>query len=229
MTRSAAAVPVCIAALLCACSSATQSGGSPRSPAASPQVSSALAGFPLYPNSTTESSQPWTQTVSSGTTALASQGSGTYTGHRVIVSTNASFNELQSWIDGLDKNPPSGFASMSGQAKTAQVHSTLDRYGIDFAAFEKTENGKRVGVFVLAIDPATLTTHLGAGIDLIEKYRSLPEFLRKPLDDQIQARYGFTGTQALDPSSPIGGALAAYDTVKTKNERAVVLVDATKE
>ena len=46
-------------------------------------------------------------------------------------------------------------------------------------------------------------------LGLIDKYPLLPRSLRDPIDQQAKERTGFTVSQALDPSQPIGAALAA--------------------
>jgi hypothetical protein len=45
----------------------------------------------------------------------------------------------------------------------------------------------------------------------------------------LKSRIGISGSEALDPASPLGAALTAYDDLKTTNSRAIVVVDATKQ
>jgi len=58
---------------------------------------------------------------------------------------------------------------------------------------------------------------------------SLPAMLRGPIDSQLKTRVGMSATEMLDPGSPLGAALAAYNDVKSTDQRALVLVDAAKQ
>jgi hypothetical protein len=65
-------------------------------------------------------------------------------------------------------------------------------------------------------------------LSLIDKYSLLPQSFRDPIDQQAKARTGFTVSQALDPSQPIGAALAAARALRDSGQRGVVLVDGAK-
>jgi hypothetical protein len=102
-------------------------------------------------------------------------------------------------------------------------------FGIDFVPFVKDENGRKVGYLVVAMDPASLDKHAGPAIALISKYQALPGPLRGAADQQLQQRIGMSASQLLDPASPVGAALSAYNAVKSTNQRAIVIVDAAKQ
>jgi hypothetical protein len=57
----------------------------------------------------------------------------------------------------------------------------------------------------------------------------LPDYLRKPVDDQLKARTGMSATEATDPSSPLGMTISAVRELQSGDQRAIVLVDAAKE
>jgi hypothetical protein len=64
---------------------------------------------------------------------------------------------------------------------------------------------------------------------MIDKYKALPAVLRGPIDNEAKARFGITISQATQPESPIGAALAALTDLEHKNSRGIVLVDAQKQ
>ena len=200
------------------------------SPAAAPTNSS---DFPLYQGATVISSKDFSQKVDASSVKMAggalSQGSGTYAGHEVVAETNASLDDLAKWLTAAQTTPPQGFTIPAGGAQVASAREQAKKYGIDFVPFVKDENGKKHGYIVIAMDPATLNTKLGATIVMIEKFRSLPDALKGPIDTQLKQRIGISGSEALDPASPLGAALTAYDEVKSTNSRAIVVVDAAKQ
>ena len=100
--------------------------------------------------------------------------------------------------------------------------------GLDFQVFSRTDQGKNRELVVVVLDPTTFETKAGPMLSLIDKYSMLPQSLRDPIDAQVKARTGFTVSQALDPSQPIGAALAAARTLRDSGQRGVVLVDAIK-
>jgi hypothetical protein len=222
--------------LLAACSHATQStsqsasetsGGSP-APAASNTTD-----FPLYDGSSVISARAFTQTISNSTASAGkgvfSQGAGTYSGHEVIAHTTASIDQLRSWLDGLEKTPPSGYEPAATGSGVADARNRAQAAGIDFDAFQKTVGGKRHALVVLAIDPEMLQKKAGPMLGFINRYRMLPQSLRDPIDAQAKSRTGFTITEALSPDTPLGAALGALDVLKTSGDRGLVLIDATKQ
>jgi hypothetical protein len=188
--------------------------------------------FPLIEGATILGTKNFSQTVDASEvkSAAFAQGSGTYAGEQVIAKSDKSLDDLAIWLAAQTKTPPAGYAAVSASGSGMdQAHAMARKYGIDFAAFTKTVAGKRHGLLLIAMDPSTLDSKLGPAIGLIQNYASLPAMLRGPIDTQLKTRTGMTGTEMLDPGSPLGAALAAYGDVKSSNQRALVLVDAAKQ
>ena len=211
---AAAAVALC----LTACS---QSGGSSSSssPSASPtaQATNPIA-FPLYAPSTLISSRSWIQRV----------GGDAARGQEVIAESPATLDQLTDWIHGLSARPPNGYvvsASGSGM-ETARRHA--QELGVDFQVFTHDVDGKTHALIVVALDPSEFETKAGPVLGWIDKYEMLPKSFREPIDAQARDRTGFTVSQALDVSTPIGAALAAARTLRNSGERGLVLIDAVK-
>ena len=59
-------------------------------------------------------------------------------------------------------------------------------------------------------------------IGMIEKFPVGCRRPKGPIDAQLKQRTGISGSEALDPASPLGAALTAYDEVKSTNSRAIV-------
>lgn len=234
--RRSAFVALAAALALAACSG--NSGGSENaagtgvgaSPSAAPTDPT---DFPLYAGSRIVVAKNFTQTVdASGLKAgggAFSQGSGTYAGHQTIAQTDATMAQLSAWLTSTSQSPPQGYSVPSHGEAITQARAKAAAFGVDFAPFLKDENGTTVGFLVIAMDPQTLDRKLGPAIGLLENFRAMPAMMRGPIDKQVQARIGITATQALDPASPLGAALAAYDDVKSSNDRAIVVVDASKQ
>ena len=207
--------------------SSTAQGGSP---AAAPTNAS---DFPMYQGATIVVAKDFSQNVDASALKMAggalAQGSGTYAGHQVIARTSASLDDLAKWLSDEEKAPPQGFTIPAAGSQISTARAQAKRYGIDFAPFLRDENGKKHGYIVIAMDPSLLDAKLGPAIVMIEKFRSLPGALRGPIDAQLKSRTGISGSEALDPASPLGAALAAYDDVKSTNSRAIVIVEATKQ
>ncbi|HEY8320561.1 MAG TPA: hypothetical protein VIG46_02050 [Candidatus Baltobacteraceae bacterium] len=221
---------------LAACSGNAGSGGqtgagASAAPAAAPTNPT---DFPLIDGATVLATKAFSQTVDAsqlktGGAAFA-QGSGTYAGEQVIAKTDKSLDDLAAWLASRTASPPAGYAAVTASGTSVeQAHTIAKRYGIDFAAFTKDVGGKKHGVLLIAMDPADLDAKLGPAIGWIQKYPSLPAMLRGPADDKLKQLVGMTGTELLDPGSPLGAALAAYADVKVTNSRALVLVDASKQ
>ncbi|MHB8228567.1 MAG: hypothetical protein ACYDA5_06815 [Vulcanimicrobiaceae bacterium] len=235
MQRAFLVAAACVVALLVACSGgATSRSGSARSsPSPSPMPTNPT-GVALYPGSRILVSQRWSQTVSSaqaGRTGLFAAGAGTYHGRQVIAATQASLGELRRWIRTLSAQPPAGYTTLATGSGVDEARRQAERFGIDVAAFtrQRRRDGATVGLLVLAVDPHRVTRKLGLALGLMEKFESLPASLRAPVDDQVRAQFGFTATAALAPGAPLGSALAAVRLLRTGSERAVVIIDATKQ
>jgi hypothetical protein len=237
--RSSALIAVAVLALAACSGNAGSSGQNATTGAAAAGAPAAATAanptdFPLVDGATVIASKNFSQTVDAsqvkGGGAAFAQGSGTYASEQVIAKSDKSLDDLATWLAAQSKTPPAGYAAVSASGSSMdQAHSMAKKYGIDFAAFTKTVDGKKHGLLLIAMDPAGLDKKLGPAIGLMEKYASLPAMLRGPIDTQLKTRTGMTGTEMLDPGSPLGAALAAYNDVKSTNQRALVLVEATKQ
>lgn len=219
-------------ALLVACSKSGQSAQS------TSQVTPEPAGtnstdFPLYEGSTVIGSHAWTQSVNTSTATnekgMYSQGAGTYSGHDVIAHTPATVAQLRQWLDGLQKSPPAGYSVAVSGTGMDQARSRAQSFGLDFDAFEKTVDGKKHHLVVIAIDPAVLQTKAGPMLGFVSRYKMLPQSLRDPLDVQAKQRTGFSISEALSPDTPIGASLASLDELRQSGDRGIVIVDAAKQ
>jgi hypothetical protein len=100
---------------------------------------------------------------------------------------------------------------------------------LNYAAFKKRlRNGTR-GVLLIVMDPQRVDERLGAVLGMIQRYRALPALLRAPLDRDAKARFGMTLTDATQPDSPIGAALAALAELQHRDARGIILIDAQKQ
>jgi hypothetical protein len=228
------ALAVLLALTACSGSKSSENSGGTAAANGGPAVApSNSSDFPMFESATIVASKDFSQNVDASSIKMAggalSQGSGTYTGHEIIAKTNASLDDLANWLSDEQKTPPQGFTVPAGSSQVATARAQAKKYGIDFAPFVKDENGKKHGYIVIAMDPATLNAKLGAAIVMIERFRSLPDAMKSPIDAQLKSRLGVSGSEALDPASPLGAVLTAYDDVRSTNSRAIVIVDATKQ
>lgn len=211
---------------LAACSNASHGGGGSPSPAPTNPVS-----FPLFAGSAVLSTHAWHDTVAHGSIgdrAIFGQGSGTYDGHDVVAGTQALMPALEAWLGDLAANPPSGYSvAVQGNGVEAVRTHTRD-LGVDFVAFQNTENGKRHGVVVMAVDPQMLDEKAGPMLRLIGNLKHMPKALRDPIDAQARKQTGFSISDATNPDTPIGAAVAALDELRDFGGRGIVLIDAVK-
>lgn len=220
---------LCLAAALslAACSSNGQSSSS--QPTAAPSIANPL-DFQLYKDARVVATHDFTQTVNTtdgGTRGeLMGRGNGTYKGHEVIASTSASFSDASAWARGLDERPPSGYTTTT---RSTQAHSEANRFGIDYATFQKAQGGKTTAVLVVVMDPAKVTQRAGPILSLIATYKKLPDVMRGSIDQRIKAQTGMSVSEATAPDSPLGAALAALDDLQHTNARGIVVIDATKQ
>jgi hypothetical protein len=219
-----------LAALLAgaACSGGSGSGGA--SP--SPQPSNPIA-FPLFDGSSILAARAFRETVSAtgkgGLNSMLSQGAGTYDGHEVVAGTLAVMPALESWLHDLNAHPPQGWeVAASGDGVEAVRTRTRD-IGLDFAVFQRSENGKLHGVVVLAVDPALLDRKAGPALGMIGKFKLLPQALRDPVDQQVKQQTGFTVTELTQPNTPLGAAVDSLDDLRNFGGRGIVLIDAVKQ
>jgi hypothetical protein len=192
----------------------------------------ATSAFPLYDGSSVVATREFPVTVD-GTyaatyPAVFPAGAGAYTDREVIAQSNAGFDDLSRWIDQLSANPPAGYvvAPNVDAVKSARAQIVAD--GIAFAVFEPTDRSKDGDVVVTVIDPAVIRAQFGMAMGLIANYKALPAMFRDAADVRIKKAIGMTGSELIDPSMPVGQALAAYDAVKDSGQRAIVVVDARK-
>ncbi|HZY98995.1 MAG TPA: hypothetical protein VFE36_05440 [Candidatus Baltobacteraceae bacterium] len=218
----------CAAAVaLAACSGGHSGGAGQPSPKATNPVN-----FPLFDGAAVLSSRAWHETIKSrpgvADSALLSQGAGTYDGHDVVAGTQALMPSLEAWLRDLDAHPPDGYSSaLRGNGVDAVRDHTRD-LGIDFAVFERNENGKRHGVVVLAVDPQTLDQKAGPMLGMLGKFKSLPQTFRDSIDGQAKKQTGFTVTELTNENSPIGAAIGALGQLRDFGGRGIVIIDATK-
>jgi hypothetical protein len=100
---------------------------------------------------------------------------------------------------------------------------------VDFIAFEGAESGKRHGVVVMVVDPQTLDEKAGPMLGLIGRFKRMPSVLRDPIDAQAKKQTGFSITEATNPDTPVGAAVAALDELRDFGGRGIVLIDAVKQ
>jgi len=215
---------------LAACSGGAHGGGTAggASPAATNPVD-----FPLFDGASVLSSRAWHQKISSrpgfGDNALLSQGAGTYDGHDVVAGTQALMPSLETWLQNLDANPPSGYTSVAHGNGVEAVRAHTRDLGIDFMVFERVESGKRHDVVVLAVDPQTLDDKAGPMLGVVGKFKLLPQSLRDSIDAQVRKQTGFSVAEATNPDTPIGAAVGALAQLRDFGGRGVVLIDAVKQ
>ncbi len=164
--------------------------------------------------------------TASGDSVFAS-GNGTYNGHEIIASSPASFAQLSDWVQKIANAPPSGYRSVE-TGSNPQERTQAERYGIDYALFQKNTGNHTRGLLVIVMDPQRMNQRFGTLLGMISRYRSLPAVMRAPIDNEAKARIGMTLSEATAPESPIGAALAALDQLQNKDARGIVVVDAAK-
>lgn len=186
--------------------------------------------FPLYPNATVVSAKPFSEIVNveNSTGSVFAQGNGKYAGHEVIASSPATFDALSAWVEHLNASPPSGYTALESGTNAAQQDQS-QQYGFDYATFKRKDGQRTRGVLVIVMDPQRVNKKFGTILGMIGKYRALPSVLRGPIDAQAQARFGMTITQATQPDSPVGAALAALGELEHSNARGIVVLDAQKQ
>ncbi len=214
------------ASLLAACSR-HGSAGSPSPTATNP------VAFPLFDGANVLSAREWHNAITARSgavdSAFLSQGAGKYDGHDVVAGTQALMPALEAWLDDLDAHPPDGYrVAITGNGVEA-VRTHTRELGIDFVIFESAGQGKPRGVAVMVVDPQTLDEKAGPMLGLIGRFKHVPSILRDPLDAQAKKQTGFSITEATNPDTPIGAAVAALDQLRDFGGRGIVLIDAVKQ
>jgi hypothetical protein len=216
-----------VTGLLAACSNSNHgSAGSPSPTATNP------VAFPLFDGANVLSARLWHNTISARSgavdSAFLSQGAGKYDGHDVVAGTQALMPALEAWLDDLGAHPPNGYrVAISGNGVEA-VRTHTRELGIDFVVFEGSGSGKPHGVAVMIVDPQTLDEKAGPMLGLIGRFKHVPSILRDPLDAQAKKQTGFSITEATNPDTPIGAAVAALGQLRDFGGRGIVLIDAVK-
>jgi hypothetical protein len=221
-----AALAAC--SVLAGCSNSARSTAGGPSPAATNPIS-----FPLFDGSEVLSARAWRTTISKhpglADSAVLSQGAGTYDGHDVVAGTQAFMPVLESWLDALSASPPAGYrVAMTGNGVDA-VRTHMRALGVDFVVFEGTDTGKPHGVVAMVVDPQTLDEKAGPMLGLLGRFKRMPSMLRDPIDAQAKRQTGFSITEATNPDTPIGAAVAALDELRDYGGRRIVLIDAVKQ
>ena len=186
--------------------------------------------FPLYQGAVVIVAKGFTQNVSAGqnATGVLASGSGTYAGNEVVAGSDASLAQLESWLRDSESKPPSGYVAVAIPQSMSTIHSVALKSGMDFAIFHDTTNPKH-GLVVVALDPQTANRKLGPALTAVSTYQSLPAPLKQSIDAQLKQRYGYTVGEFVEPGSPLGSAAGAMKDFKDKNERAIIIIDATKQ
>jgi hypothetical protein len=211
------------------CSGKSQQSSSPQT-AGSPPALTNPTDFPLASGSVLLDVKPFSQTVeatSMNSSSLAGHGAGKYSGNEVLAETPASLDDLRGWLDRLKKAPPAGYTYQPASVESHDV--ALSKYGIDYALFTKSGSAKPRGVVLVVMDPSQVRSKIGMAVDLVNRYRELPETVRQPIDQEVKSKIGFSATEATDPSAPLGMTLSALDQLRSTNDRAIMMIDATKE
>lgn len=169
--------------------------------------------FPLYAGAKVIAAQPLHRSA------------GLYDGMEVLAISNASLGALSSWVRRLEAHPPAGYTR---SAELSEANAQIQGYGVHYAAFQRGRGKAAHGVAVIVMDPQTVNRELGSVLDIIGKYRSLPGFMRGPIDDQVKRRLGISLSDAMQPASPLGASLAALDEFQRRNARGIILIDALR-
>ena len=220
-------IAACVVASLAGCSKRQQAGPQP-----SPNPTN-VTGLPLPDNAVIVDAREFQQLVDPAAhsgSPLASLGKGTYTGHVVIAATPATQAELLSWLQQVAAQPPAGLVRSNAPgaigAGTQSLTSAAHRYGVDFVVFVGHPGSK--GATIVVMDPKTVVAKLGPILTMLETYHAMPEALKQGMDAQVKKRTGVTISELTDRSAPLGAAIAAVDSFRGTDKRAIVLVSAEK-
>jgi len=231
MNKAIGVLLLAVAFGLAACSKNSSSGTEANPPAPTPAAQATNpTNFPLITGAMVIAAKPFTQTVNTAqmATGAFAAGSGTYAGNEVIAGSNASFQDLQNWLRQSEKQPPSGYTAVVIPASMETMHSIAVKNGMDFALFRDAANPKH-GLVVVAMDPNAAHAKLGAAIGLVSRYEALPQAFRSSIDTQLKNRYGYTASEFVEPGSPLGSAVGALSDFRSKNERGIIIIDASKQ
>ncbi len=186
--------------------------------------------FPLYHGADILAVKQFTQSVAAGQTGMSAlgQAAGTYAGNEVIAGSGASFGDLDAWLHQLEQEPPAGYTVVAVPAQLQSARAVAVKNSVDFAVFRDAANPKHA-VVVIAMDPAAVHRKMGSALTLLSRYQSLPEGMRRSIDQQLKQRFGYSAGEFIDPGSPLGTVVSALGTYRANNERGIVEIDATKQ
>ncbi len=215
---------------LSSCSKGTSVPENAQAPPASAAAPQNTTNFPLLEGATVIVARGFSQNVTAGqnATGVMAAGSGTYNGNEVIAGSNASLAQLETWLRESESKPPSGFVAVAIPQSMATIHSVAVKNGMDFAIFRDANNAKH-GLVVVALDPQAANKKLGPALMAVSKYQMLPASMKQTIDSQLKQRYGYTASEIVEPGSPLGSAATAMNEFKDKNERGIIIIDATKQ
>jgi hypothetical protein len=216
-----------LAAALTACSSGNHGSAGGASSTTNP------IDFPMFGGANVLSSHDWHRTIAAqpgaAESAIYSQGAGRYDGHDVVAGTQAMMPALEGWLGDLSAHPPAGYTvAVTGNTVDA-VRTHTRQLGFDFQAFTDTNNGKKHGIVVMAVDPQLLDEKAGPMLGLISRFKNMPAMWRGPIDAQVKRQTGFSVSDATDPDTPIGAAIAALGQLRDFGGRGIVIIDAVKQ
>jgi len=228
-----AAIAATSALMLAGCSKqGTSQNAGPQGVPTSAAALSNPSNFPLYQPSTLVSVAPFDQAALAQTfNAKVPPGKPKmtpYKGDEVLASTSSSLSDLKAWLQKEKSAPPQGLKaeSVPSSAGSGQAVNFADKFGADAAMFTG-DNGR--SVIVIAMDPKTVHEKLGPALSVIDKYMALPAMVRGAVDQKAQDRFGVSVSQMLDKNSPVGLFVSAVKELGTTDQRALLLIDATRE
>ncbi len=186
------------------------------------------AGFPFYPGSSVLVVRRWRHALSpTERTAFGIVGGGgTYQGYEVVTATQESFSRLDAWLRDQTARPPDRYQLGLWGSGVDQARAQANAYGLDFALFDREEHGSPHEVAVIGVDPALLQSKAGFVLSMLGRFRYLPQVLRGPIDEQAREQTGFTVSEALDPTTPIGAAIDALGRLNGAQARGIIYLDA---
>lgn len=187
------------------------------------------AGFPLYPGSTILVARAWKHALTPAERSafgIVDARGAAYAGHEVVTATQARFSSELAWLRAFDASPPRGYRIGIWGSGVDQAREQARSAGLDFTVFQRNERSGAHDVLVMVVDPALLQRKAGLMLTAMEHFRSLPDFLKAPIDAQARAQTGFTVSEALDPMTPIGAAIDALGRLNASGARGVIYVDA---
>ena len=218
-----------LAAALAACS-----GGNHGS-AAGPALGDNPVAFPLFEGADVLSSHQWHAHDNGPAggrpiSAVLAQGAGTYDGHDVVAGTQAFMPALEAWLGDLSAHPPARLRGRGERKRHRSGAHAHARAGSGLSppsrrAEKETARSGRAWSSILQ----TLDEKAGPMLGLIGRFKHAPKMMRDPIDAQAKRQTGFSITDATNPDTPVGAAVAALDELRDFGGRGIVLIDAVKQ